>query len=240
MKLTAICSVMIAATMGLVAGAPVAVDPPDVELNTATGLIDTVDAAWSGSNYNVRFTEATVSGVQTSTFYLTSNSAPNLDPRIACAVNGDLAVVWWRDLATDALIYRRRASASGTWTLERALGSASESASHPRVIYAGSKAWVAYQIQKNGSRAVSAQVIEDDSEPTRTIVAATSYGGDLDIQLTYESGHLWITWIDGSSRVGYSEHNPTTLLWTAAAVESYAPDSIAEARERIRSRIIGH
>lgn len=239
MKLIAIRTLVTLAAVGLAAAAPISVDPPDAELNNATGLIETVDAAWSGTNFNVRFTEVTVDGVLTSSFYLTSNAAHDVDPRIACATSGELAVVWWRDLATDAVIYRKRSSPSGVWSMERSLGSSTESSSHPRVIYAGNKAWVAYQIQKSGSRTVGAQVIEDDSEPTRSIIASTSYAGDLDIQISYESGHLWITWIDGPSRVGYSEHNSTTLLWGAAAVESFAPDSIAAARARIRSRILG-
>lgn len=238
MKLTAMCTSLVAATFSMAAAGPLIVDPPDVELNAATGLIGTVDAAWSGTNYNVRFTETTVAGIQMYTFLLTSHSAPDVDPRIACAASGDIVVVWWRDLATDTLIYRKRSLETGAWSMEKPLGSPGESASRPRVIYVGNKAWVAYQIQKTGSRTVGAQVIEDDSEPTRSIVASTAYTGDLDIQITYESGHLWITWIDGLSRVGYSEYNPTTLLWGAAAVESYGADSIAAARARIRSHIL--
>jgi hypothetical protein len=239
MKLTAIRTSWILATVGLAAAAPLVVDPPDVELNAATGLIETVDAMWSGSNFNVRFTEVTVAGELTYTFLLTSNSANDVDPRIACAANGDLVVVWWRDLTTDALIFRKRSLVSGTWSLEKPLGAVNESSSHPRVVYVGGKSWVVYQIQKSGTRSVGAQIIDDDSEPMRSIVATTNYGGDLDLQITYEGGHLWTTWIDSASRVGYSEYNFTTQLWSGVAVESYGSDSVAAARARIRSRVLG-
>jgi len=238
MKLTAFATPWVVATISLAAGAPPLVDPPDVELNATTGLIETVDSAWAGSNYNVRFTEATVAGELRTTSALTSHAANDLDPRISCSAKGDLVVVWWRDLSTDAVMFRSRAPQSALWAPERALGIASESASRPRIVQVGDKAWVAYQIQKSASRCVGAQVIDDDAEPMRSIVATTTYGGNLDIQITYESGHLWITWIDSSSRVGYSEFNPTTLLWSPVAVESYAPDSIAAARARIRGRIL--
>lgn len=239
MRLPTVRSCWIVATLALAAAAPLTVDPPDIQLNMATGLIDTVDAAWSGSNFNVRFTEVTVAGQQSSSFLLTSNAANDLDPRIACNENGDLVVVWWRDLNTDTLIYRKRSLLSGAWSLEKPLGMGNESSSHPRVLYAGAKAWVAYQFQKNGSRAVGAQIIDDDAEPTRSIVATTTNSGDLDIQINYEAGHLWITWIDSATRVGYSEYNQTTHLWPPVAVESYASDSVAAARDRIRSRILG-
>jgi hypothetical protein len=239
MKRSAIGWCWIVATVGLAASSQFPVDPPDLELNLVTSLIDTVDTTWSVNNYNVRFTEVKPTGEQTESFLLTSNPANDVDPRIACATNGDLVVAWWRDQTTDAVIYRKRSLVSGVWTLEQAAGVPTESASHPRVVYAGAKAWVAYQIQTSRNRSVGAQVIADDPEPTRAIVATTSFTGDLDILINAESGHLWITWIDSSSRVGYSEYNYTTLLWSAPALESYGSDSIAAARSRIRSRILG-
>jgi hypothetical protein len=239
MRRTAIRWCWVVATIGLAAAAQIPVDPPDLELNTVTGLIDTVDASWSGSNYNVRFTAVRVTGEQTGSFLLTSNAANDIDPRIACAANGDELVAWWRDLTTDAVIYRKRSLVSGIWSLERPLGIATESGSHPRIIFVGTRAYVAYQIQYSKSRAVGVQIIADDPEPMRAIVATTPYTGDLDIQINSETGHVWITWIDSGSRVGYSEYNFTTLLWSAPALESYASDSIAAARSRIRSRILG-
>ena len=241
MKLTAIRTSWILATVGLAAAAQIAVDPPDVELNPATGLIEAVDATWAGNNYNVRFTEGTAAGEMTFSLSLTTHPANDLDPRIACTAKGDVVVVWWRDLTTDAIIYRKRTLGVGGVVAREADGSRRTKAEAAR----GSSTWAArrgwpIRFRRPDRGRVGAQVIEDDSEPTRTIVATTAYTGNLDIQLTYESGHLWITWIDSASRVGYSEYNPTTLLWAAAAVESYAPDSIAAARARIRARILGH
>ena len=240
MKQSRIRASWILATVFLAAAAQVAVDPPHIELNAATGLIEAVDSTWSGNNYNVRFTEGTVAGEMSYSLPLTTNPANDLDPRIACTAKGDVVVVWWRDLTTDAIVCRKRSIVTGAWSPEKLLGVANESGSRPRVVDVGNDAWVAYQIQKNQTRAVGAQVIEDDSEPTRTIVATTSYSGNLDIQIMFESGNLWITWIDSASRVGYSEYNPTTELWTSAAVESFASDSIAAARARIRARILGN
>ena len=85
------------------------VDPPDVSVNTVSGLIETVDAAWSGTNYNVRSTQVTSAGEQLSSTILTANTANDVDPRLTISPSGDVLVAWWRDLATDAVIYRKRA-----------------------------------------------------------------------------------------------------------------------------------
>src|SRR5258706_11908984 len=45
------------AALGLASVAVFAVDPPDVHVNVMSDLIETVDATWSGSNYNVRYTQ---------------------------------------------------------------------------------------------------------------------------------------------------------------------------------------
>ena len=190
------------AAIGLASVAAFAVDPPDLRVNVMSDLIETVDATWSGSNYNVRYTQTTSEGEQTASFLLTTNAANDIDPRISSAENGDAAVVWWRDLATDVVLYRKHSFATGAWSPERTAGAAGQSNSHPRVIYAGGTPWVAYQVQNAKNRSVGAQIIDETPEPIPQIVATTPYSGDLDIRLHAESGHLWLTWIDSNSYVG--------------------------------------
>jgi hypothetical protein len=214
------------------------VDPPDLRVNTVSGLIETVDATWSGSNFNVRLTEVTSAGQLTSSLLVTANAANDLDPRVAVTPGGDALIVWWRDLMTDALVYRKRITATGVWGPERLVGMLSESSSHPRLAYAD-KAWVAYEIKNKKDRSVACQVIDDDPEPIRNIIATTSYTGDLDIQLNAESGHLWVTWIDGPSRVVYAEYVYSRQLWNVPLQESDPEGSISAARERIRERVLG-
>ncbi len=75
------------------AATAIVVDPPDLKINAVSGLIETVDATWSGSNYNVRYTVVSTSGQQSSTLFLTSVPANDLDPRIAISSGGDAWVV---------------------------------------------------------------------------------------------------------------------------------------------------
>jgi len=224
------------AAIGLVSLLAWGVDAPDLRINLISGLIETVDATWSGTNYNIRYTVTSASGQQNNSLLISSNAADDLDPRIAINAVGDAYVAWWRDAATDSVIYRKHNYASGAWGSERAVGLATENNSRPRIVIAG-KAWVAYQIQNSKSRSVGAQIIDDDPEPVRTIVASTSFTGNLDIQIQSEAGHLWITWVDAASKVGYSEYG-MDRRWTAVAFESFSADSIAAARARIRARIL--
>jgi hypothetical protein len=214
------------------------VDAPDLRINDVTGLVEVVDAAWSGSNYNVRYTQVMTDGDSKGSTLLTSNVANDVDPRIASAPSGDVVVVWWRDLKVDMVIYRKRILATGVWGPERTVGRTTESGSHPRVVYSGGDPWVAYQIQNSKSRSVGAQIIDDDPEPFRSIVATTSYSGDLDIQLDAEMNHLWVTWIDNASNVGYSEYDSQSRLWALPTFEPFATDSVTAARSRIRERVL--
>lgn len=214
------------------------VDPPDVCMDTVSGFIETVDATWTGTNYNVRDTQVTPTGDLLSSTILTTNSANDVDPRLAITPGGDVLVVWWRDLTTDAVIYRKRTLATGVWGNEHTVGAGNESNSHPRITFCNQKAWVAYQIQNTKNRSIGVQIIDDDPEPFRTIVATTSFTGSLELQLKSESAHLWVTWVDSSLRVGYSYYTDDKQTWSVPAFESFAADSATAARARIRDRVL--
>jgi len=231
-------SFCVAAATALVSIAVAGVDPPDVRINSLSGLIETVDATWSGTNFNVRYTALDATGQVTNSQLLTTNTADDLDPRIVLSGAGNAYVAWWRDTAIDQVVYRKRNYATGAWTYEHIVGLATESNSRPRIVYAGDKAWVAYQIQNMKSRSVGAQVIDDDPEPIRTILGTTSFTGDLDIQLQFDSGHLWVTWVDTSLRVAYVQYDYARRAWGTISYESYATDSIPAARARIRSIVM--
>jgi hypothetical protein len=90
------------------------------------------------------------------------------------------------------------------------------------------------------SRSVGAQVIDDDPEPTRSILGTTSFSGDLDVQPQFESGFLWVTWIDTGSRVAYTRYAFDRRAWNPVAYESYSADSIQAARTRIRTIMLAN
>lgn len=216
-----------------------AVDPPDLRFNLQSGLIETVDSTWSGSDYNVRYTVTTGDGWQSTSSLLSTNPANDLDPRIVLSSSGDACVAWWRDRVPNTIVFRKRVFATGVWSVEHPVGLSTESNSRPRLVYAGARIWVAYQIQSAKSRSVGVQIIDDDPEPVRSIVASTSYQGDLDIQLQAESGHLWVSWIDTNQRVGYSEYLYEKQLWSAPMFEKFVGDTPAGARSLIRGFVLG-
>jgi hypothetical protein len=223
----------------LATAAAFGVDPPDLEINSLTGLVETVDATWSGSNFNVRYSVMSGVGSLASSTYLTTNAADDLDPRIAISATGDAYVAWWRDSANDKVLFRKKTYTNGVWTSEQTIGLTAESNSRPRITIAGGSPWVAYQIQNTRSRSIGAQIIDDTPEPFRSILATTSFSGDLDVQIQSQSGHLWVTWVDTSSRVGYAEYQFDKRVWLAPAFESFLPDSVTAARSRIEDVILG-
>lgn len=233
-------SYCVAAAIALASIALAGVDPPDVRINGLSGLIETVDATWCGTNYNVRHTVIDGYGETTSSIFLSKHVADDLDPRIIISGAGNSYVAWWRDAATDLVSFRKRNYDTREWSSERTVGLSTESNSRPRLVYAGGKVWVAYQIQNAKSRSVGAQVIDDDPEPTRSVLGTTSFPADLDVQLQFESGHLWVTWIDTSSRVAYVQYAYDKRAWNAVDYESFSADSIQAARARIRGIVLSH
>jgi len=228
----------VCAAIGLATVAAFGVDPPDLEINTLTGLVETVDATWSGSNFNVRYSVINGAGSLTSTVILTANSADDLDPRIAINPGGNAYVVWWRDAATDKIVFRKRTLATGAWGAEQAVGLSNESSSRPRIAIASGSPWVAYQIQGPRTRNIGVQIIDDSPEPFRTILGTTSFGGDLDVQINSVAGHLWVTWVDSAQRVGYAEYAFDKRVWLPTGYESFSSDSLAEARTRIEISVL--
>ena len=228
----------VVAAIVLSAAVAFCVDAPDLQINAVSGLIEVVDASWSGSNYNVRYTQVLTNGDSKESTLLSSHSANDNDPRITSAPDGETVVVWWRDLKTDLVIYRRRTLPTGAWGSEITVGRATESGSRPRVVFSDGDYCIAYQIQNSRSRSIGVQIIDDDPEPFRAIVATTTYTGDLDIQVDAEMNHLWVTWIDSASNVGYSEFDAQSRLWALTTFEPFGADSVQAARARIRAHVL--
>ena len=228
----------VVAAIVLSSAAALCVDAPDLQINAVSQLIEVVDAAWSGSNYNVRYTQMMPNGESKGSTLLSSHSANDNDPRISSAPDGDTVVVWWRDLKTDLVIYRKRTLLTGIWGSEQVVGRTTESGSRPRVVSSDRDYCIAYQIQNLKSRSVGVQIIDDDPEPFRSIIATTLYSGDLDMQVDAEMSHLWVTWIDSASNVGYSEFDSQSRLWALPTFEPFASDSVAAARSRIREHVL--
>ncbi len=223
--------------------AAVAADPPDSELNPVTGAIETADATLADGNYEIRHVTNYGPGQNLVVVVLTSNGVDDVGPRLAIdATTGDTWVLWWRDGATDQVLFRRRTNASGAWSAERVLSDPGLSARKGRIAHDGTDPWAAYEADgAAGSRSIIVSLIPDDPDPIPpgATVGTTTNGGELDLTLQSESGQLWVTWVDSASQVGWTKRDHATGLWSAVSYESYAADSVAAARTRIRARVLG-
>jgi len=237
---------VITAILGVVgtALAVTSADPPDSRFNNISGAIETADTPWSGTNYNVRHVINPGGGHSLLITMLTSDTVNNLGARLVInPVNGDSWVAWWRDAAIDQVLVRKRINATEAWTSARVQSGALESSRRPSVAFDGSRAWIAYEVDAvGGGTRLEAKVIEDDPAPflTGTVVATTSYSGTVDSLIQGESGRLWLSWVDNATQVGWSRYDFGASTWSTPAFESYASDSVAAARGRIRSGVLGN
>lgn len=241
------CAFTILAALGIVGTAwavTILDDAPDSQVNIVSGVIETADTPWSVTNYDIRHVTAAGGGHPQVITTLTNDSRNDLGARLAInSVNGDSWVAWWRDAVIDQVLVRRRNYATGGWSAERVQSASSEGSRRPSVAFDGSHAWIAYETSSTGSATIlKAKVIDDDPAPflTATVVATTAYTGALQARIQAESGHLWLTFVDSETEVGWCRYDTVTATWAAPAFESYASDSVDDARGRIRATILAN
>ena len=231
-------SLAVLLSMGL-GWASLAADAPDAEVNPATGEIESVDTELNGVDFDLRHTVDPGQGAPGETVLLTISPDNDLRPRMTITPGGQAWVVWWRDASTNAVLCRKRAG-NGSWQPERTVSLPAQNSHHPEIAFHGTHPWIAYEFDGSGGTGIAAVGIDDTPDPFgRTTLAVSQFAGDPDVRIHAESGHLWITWIQDGSFVGWSELDPGSQTWLPAGLESYVTDgSVAGARSRIRTQVL--
>jgi hypothetical protein len=211
-------------------------DPPDSELNPVTGYTESGDLA-NGSGQRVRHTEDRGHDGRIVTLV---SSAAGKNPRLAVKAGGDSWVVWWEDDGTDGVYVTIREVGDGSWSGETLVSDPEVDSRNPEIVHLGTTTWVAYESPSGSSTSVIATIITDESEPLgQQVVATTSYGGDVDVAINAEAGHVWVTWVDSASNIGWSEYEAATETWESTQLESYVGVGTAAARILIRATVLG-
>ena len=220
----------------------VAADPPDSEVNPVSGYIESVYSAWENTDFNISHVTDPGDEQPIEVVIVSGHPSDDLGARIEISSAGDTWVVWWRDAATDQVLIRKRTYSDDSWSSERLVSDSGESSRNPEIVHDGSDAWVAYEFDDAGGTSVAANVINDEPDPIpdHTVVGTTSYSGDVDVLIQAESGNIWVSWVDSTSDVGWSEYDYSTASWGAPQYESYANDDVEAARARIRTTVLGN
>lgn len=214
-----------------------ALDPPDAKVNPQNSHIETAHVSWTGSAYVVRHSDDDGSEPPETTTLETCASFCD-GARIEISTAGDTWEVWWRD-GSVAEVVSRKLAYGGSWGSTRVLSEDDEDSRNSEISRFGSQTWVVFEAEQSGGTGVAVNVIIDDPDPigTRVILRTTAYSGDVDSQIRNESGHLWVTWVDSGTQVGWSEY--ASGSWSSPAYESYSGSTIATARARIRVHVLG-
>ncbi len=217
-------------------------DPPASLLNPVTGHIEIADTVWSGADNNVRHVVNPGGGQPLQVTTLTTNAADDLAPRIAASPSGSVWVTWYRTVTPAQIVSRKRSAANNTWAAEKLISDAGEDSRAPSIAHDGAGPWWAWLVSANGQTQIAVTGGGDtpDPEPTRSIVGTTSFAGTVDPVILYESAHLWITWVDSASNVGWVTYDYTQHAWSGVGHESYGNDSVTAARARIRTQVLGN
>jgi hypothetical protein len=218
-------------------GTCLADDPPDSEVNPQTGFIETVTTVWNGSSHDVGLT-IDRGALPPLTAAVAAGSTDDLDPRVAIAASGEVSVTWTRDGSMGQVFVRARTAA--TWGLDQLVSDPSEDSRNPELVYYGSAPALVYEIHGETTKSVAVSIIGDEPDPfgARSILASTAWSGDIDARVQTADGHLWVTWIQDDSEVGWSELDGSGS-WTTAAYQSYSADDTDSARSTIREAVLG-
>jgi len=224
--------------LSLVASAAAFADMPDLELNPSTGNLESVDTDAAKGERVRHVIDPGQGGLRVSTLVSTDGGDA---PRIAITSSGNTWVVWWQDSDVDQVLWTVRDLGTGTWSQQKVLSDTDVDSRAPEIVHAFSKAWIVYEASDSGITSVTIASITDSPEPidAGTAVATTDYGGDVDVRIHAESGNLWVTWVDSSTEVGWSEWDATNEEWTAPDYESYEGEAPEDARDVIRTTVLG-
>ena len=220
-------------------GIAIATDPPDSAVSPQTGDVHIADPVTTTSEDIDYVIDPPGPQTEPGIYTLTDNPLDDRRPRLAFASNGDSWVVWWRDDTTDKVIVRKRTESTESWTGERDVSESDESSRNPRIVHDGTDAWVVFEFDDNSDTSIGVTEITEgpDPIPSRTVVGTTNYSA-VDARIHEESGYLWVTWVDSSTLVGWSEYDYNLETWGVEETESYATDTVADARDRIRDEVV--
>jgi hypothetical protein len=233
-----VVSALIVLAAGAAAGA--GFESPDSDVNPKNQDIETADPVWTGTNHDIQYVIKRSADSRFDVYEVSVHPLDDLRPRVAIAPNGDAWVAWWRDGAVDGVVVRKRNFAEGSWDAERVLSLPDEGSRNPVVVHDGAQAWVAYEFDDDdGETGIGVAIVIDEPDPIgiREDVAKTPCDDPLDLNLHAEGGRLWITWIDGDGEVGWVALQSGS--WSLPLYESYAADSVEDARARIRDAVLG-
>jgi len=229
-----LASLLLSAVLVPVASA----EPPDLELNPVTGYVESVDID-AASGFRVRHVVDRGQGGLGTNTTISSPSANN--PRIAIESTGNTWVVWWKAGVTPEVYLRVRDLGTGTWNAETRISNALETSRCPEIVHDGGTAWVVFEVEIGTSSVVKVTGISDGPEPIGgpLAVASTAHAADLDVLAHSVSGHVWITWVDSETHVGWSEYDHVAETWDVPHFESYVGTSVAAARSAIEEAVLG-
>jgi len=100
---------------------------------------------------------------------------------------------------------------------------------------------VAFEFDEQADTGIAVEMVTDDPDPvgTRVVVGTTDFDDTTAPMAHAEQEHLWVTWIDGTSDVGWAEYDYASETWSLSTLESYATDAVSDARDRIRDIVVG-
>src|SRR6185436_5414044 len=210
-----------------------------MKVNPQNSYVEEVRSEYVSSSYDVHLLISQGLDTDPTVYYVSTDAADDRSPRVEISPAGDTWITWWRDLTTDEVRVREFHHGSQTLGADRLVSQSGENARNPEIVFDGTVPWVVYEVH-GSSKSVVVGDISDEPDPVGPGVTlrTTSYGGNVDARIHFASGHLWVTWVDDSSYVGWCEHDSGQEAWSSPSYQSYSGGSVGAARQAIRDAVL--
>lgn len=220
----------------------VSFDTPDSAVNPQSGAIETADPVWDGTNQDIAYVVQPGDVGRAQIYSVSDDPADDLAPKIAIGPGGDSWVVWWRDGTEAQIVVRKRTFAGNTWGDERLVSDPGEDSRKPSIVHDGTAVWVGYEFTDGAEISIGVLLVIDEPDPIgiRAVVGTTDFSGDRDVKVSAQQGNLWATWVDDEQYVGWAEYDYQGGTWNLPGLESYAADTVDDARDRVRAIVLGN
>jgi hypothetical protein len=203
---------------------------------------DQTEAVWVGTPQGAPATEIFHS-IQTGEQWsastrLTNDSADDALPHLAFTSAGDRRVAWEHHAGGSTVLFSARPASGGSWSTPEMVSDGTEDARNPRVAVHDGEPFVAYEsVPASGNSKIVVGRSDTPDPFSRTQVATAGSAGSPLVRICSEDGHLWVSWVDTGTELGFAEYANGT--WGSVHTESYSGTSdIEPGRERIRALVL--
>ena len=213
---------------------------PTFEINGVTYEVECAFTINQSGERELAFSE-TVNGVWNQISVLTATTGVHEeDPAITSTPSGGSKIVFWRNMPASEIWMVERTSSAAAWSVPHKVSASSDPASYPSTAMAFGKVHIGYEVTRADGTKDIIVAGRLDNNPAASfqpeVIAHIGYTGKADVEVESHGAHLWVSWIQSATQLGWSSWQGG--IWSPVQFENYSSQSgIEDTRNLIRREV---